>query len=234
MTDRRLSYGRAVLDANTPPDEPLVFTASSTTLNRHGFSLRTDGWRLENYQANPVVLWMHDAWRPPIGRAAAALDGDRVRAAIDFDQGDPDAVKIESKFRRGFLNAVSVGLDFVDSDGAPMDTWRMSAQQITDEAFYDLAEISAVTVPADPKAVVEKQRLALAGLGRELVDLFDAQENDTTITAADLRSAVRAELDRLGIDPTAPVRPDPQPAGIDHNAAASVLAAFGTEGVLTS
>jgi hypothetical protein len=145
----------ARLAAAPPKSGPLTFTASSTALNRHGFSLRTDGWRLDNYNANPVVLWMHDAWSPPIGRAAVRNAGDRIVAEVTFDQSDEFARSIEAKYRGGFMSAVSVGLDFVDADGAPLDVWRLTPEKIRDEAFYDMAELSAVTVPSDPGALIE-------------------------------------------------------------------------------
>lgn len=199
MSDRTLTYDRALLQGTPPAEGPLTFTASTTRLNKHGFSLRTEGWRLDDFNANPVMLWMHMPFRPPIGRAPATNKGDRIVAEVTFDAGDEFAAQIESKYRRGFLNAVSVGLDFVDQEGQPLDTWRMSGDDLRDNAFYDLAEISAVTTPADPGALIENQRAALSRIGRELVELFDEQEHGTA-TAAALRAAVHAELERLGLD----------------------------------
>lgn len=228
MTQRTLAYSRAHLDRESG-DGPLVFTASSEVLNRHGFSLRHDGWRLDNFQANPVVLWMHNPFQPPIGRANAMKQNKRVMAEVTFDRDDELARVVESKFRRGFLNAVSVGLDFIDEDGAPLDWWGMSNEQIATEAFYDLAELSAVTVPADPTAVVENKRLALARLGRELVELFDEQEHPgSAVTAQQISTAVRAELSRLGINPDALRQ---QAESVDKRAADAVLAAFNLEGI---
>ena len=96
----------------------------------------------------------------------------------------PLAHTVESKYRRGFLSAVSVGLDFVDSAGCPLNWWSLTPEQIRDEAFYDLAELSAVTVPADPKAVVENSRQGLAQVGRELVELFDEKQRPNSSDAA--------------------------------------------------
>jgi hypothetical protein len=150
-------------------DPPLTFVASSTAVNRYGFALRHDGWRVENYHRNPVVLWAHDDRRPPIGRGRAALRGGHLMTDIEFDRADPFAAAIEQKYRAGFLNAVSVGFDFVDGRGQVLNNWqRMSADQIRDEAFYDLAEVSAVPVPADPNAL--KQTLSAAASFADLLD----------------------------------------------------------------
>lgn len=223
----RLAYGRATLDGR-PAEGPLRFTASSTGVNRHGYALRNDGWRLDNFNANPVMLWMHNPMRPPIGQGKALSDGERIILDdVTFDREDELAALVESKYRRGFLNAVSVGFHFLNDKGEPVeDWWRLSSEQIHTECLYDLSEVSAVSVPGDPRAIAEHSRLALASLGRELVDLFDEQERpDGAITKPELQAAVREELARLGINPDA--RPSAEePGGVDQVAAQAVLAAF--------
>jgi hypothetical protein len=174
MTERRLAYGLATLEAPSD-DEPLTFTASSTRLNRYGFRLRTDGWRLSNYRLNPVILWHHLSFMPPIGRGAPTLGDDKLSVAVTFDRDDPFAAKVERQYRQGFLHAVSVGLDFVDAKGAPIkNPYSLTAEQIEREAFYDLAEVSAVPVPADPGAV-RQHHAALAAAGMELLDFAGGQ-----------------------------------------------------------
>lgn len=151
--DRRgLTFAR--LSAPGTSGDPLRFVASAEGTNRYGFNLRRSGWRLDNFRRNPVVLWMHDDHRPPIGRADVSMEAEGLIARITFDPADPFAADVERKYRGGFLNALSVGFDFVTADGSPVGDWRgLNPEQINKTAFYDLAEISAVPVPADPRAV---------------------------------------------------------------------------------
>lgn len=226
---QKLAYARAQLDRGAlAADKPMRFTASTTGLNRYGYSLRNDGWRLDNYGRNPVVLWMHNPYQPPIGHGRAERsDGLLVLDEVEFDAEDELARKVESKLRRGFLNAVSVGWDFVKEDGSPvLDWWRLSAEQMRDETYYDLCEVSVVTVPGDPGAIKQNSRLALARLGHELVDLFEEKEHGE-ITRDELGAAVRAELAALGIDLDA-LKKDKtaEPVGLDQDAAQVLLAAF--------
>lgn len=230
MGEQRLAYGRARLDRAAGADGPLTFVASTTGMNRYGYSLRNGGWRLDNFNANPVVLWMHNPYLPPIARGRAVSKEDQVLLdEVVFDPEDQLARSVESKYRRGFLNAVSVGWDFVKEDGSPvLDWWRLTAEQMRDETFYDLCEVSGVSVPGDPGALVKQSRLALRNLGQELVDLFDEQEQGS-ITQGELRAAVQAELTRLGIPfdgPDGPSHDSDESVAFDQEAARSVLAAF--------
>lgn len=215
--------------ATDPPGTPIPFIASTPGVKRDGLDLRASGWRLQTYNRNPVFQWAHSRTEPSIGRVEATV-GDNLRSLVFFDQEDPFARKIESKYRRGFLNAVSVSWDWTDGSGQRIDAYRMRPEELRDKAFYDMTELSGVPIPADPDALIQRQRSALSLLGHELVGLFDDQEDERgEYTADELRAAVLAELDRLGIElPTQ--TPAPAVPAIDHAAARAVLAAFNLKG----
>jgi hypothetical protein len=219
MTTTNLATARAQLDRSALADGgPMTFVASTTDTNRYGFALRNEGWRLDNYNRNPVVLWMHDPFTPPIGRGEARSTGTELLLEnVVFDGDDELGRSVESKLRRGFLNSVSVGWDFQAEDGAPiLDWYRLSPEEIA-ASFYDLAEVSVVTVPGDPGAVRMQQ--ALAPFGARLLGLLDERERGEAL-AVEIRAAVAEELTRLGIDPAtlggppAPETPEPTPAPV--------------------
>ncbi|MFW6033980.1 MAG: hypothetical protein ACOC9R_02490 [bacterium] len=237
MAEQTLAYGRAELDRTRLADDedaPLTFVASTTQTNRFGYSLRTDGWRVDNFNANPVLLWMHNPFRPPIGTGrAAARDGKLLLEQVRFDRGDEVAVLVEQKYRGGFLYAVSVGFSFQTADGNPVRRFPESDEEIRDELFYELEEVSSVTVPADPGALVAQSRAALARLSDELAGLADEKQHGA-VSASELRRAVHAELARLGIDPnslgtTGDPGGDPPPAGVPEEAARALRGAFDLE-----
>jgi HK97 family phage prohead protease len=228
MPDRKLAYARATLAGPPAKDGPLNFTASTERLNRYGFSLRHEGWRIDNFAANPLMLWMHNPMQP-IGRADASLADRRLRAAATLDLADELGREIDRKYRAGFLNAVSVGFGFVKEDGSPIaDWWRMSPEDIQTRAFYDLAEISAVSVPADPGALIDQRRQGLAWLSDELVELYLGRPREDTPPAW-FEPALREALGRLGVDPAAvtPATDPIAPPAIDTAAAQALYAAFG-------
>jgi hypothetical protein len=103
-----------------------------------------------------VVLWGHDytGQRLPIGRAEVEITGRQIRASITFDQEDEFARSVESKYRRGFLHTVSVG-------------WNPLKTRGRDVAEWELLDISAVPVPGDADALIQRQLRALRAIGAE-------------------------------------------------------------------
>lgn len=163
-------FMRAILDragGEIPERGPLRFVASTEEPGRDGLVIKQDGWRLDAYRANPVVLWAHDYASPPIGRAEVRVEGKQLLAEITFDPDDEFARTVERKYRAGFLSAVSVGWETrkIEPPANSGDHARVIEAELLD--------ISAVPVPGDPKALIERHRRALAGIGRELAALLD-------------------------------------------------------------
>jgi len=145
-------------------DRTLTFIASTEMVGRDGDIIRANGWNTENYERNAAFLWAHDPKVPPIGRTVAlrkVLDGDnpRLEADVQFAGLAEDhelAEQIYQLYRNGFLNTVSVGYipkeraELTDDERRDLglDPWGNVLTR------QELLEISAVSVPADPGAVV--------------------------------------------------------------------------------
>lgn len=165
--------------ADAKAGSAISFVASTSDLARDGMTIDSKGWKLDNYRSSPVVLWSHDYTgnRPPIGRAEnVRVDGDKLKADIVFDQGDPFAVDVERKFREGFLNAVSVGWDTLEFQPTEADQPWNGGKVLSAE----LLDISAVNVPGDPKALIERQKRALAAQANEVLKLVGDEPEATT------------------------------------------------------
>ena len=154
---------------------PIRFIASTENVGRDGLVINADGWQLDNYRANPVVLWGHDyaGQRLPIGRADVSIDGKQLMADVTFDLDDEFARQVERKYRNGFINAVSVGWDTLEM--APSDNPTM-AGRVTKA---DLLDISAVPVPGDPAALKERQLRGIGDVAKLLETLVEDPENET-------------------------------------------------------
>ena len=158
MSEDQKRFMRALIRAEGGEmGSPIEFVASTANAARDKIEIDQKGWKLENYRKNPVVLWMHDYWgeRPPIGRAEVSLSGNELLCQVWFDQGDTFAVEVERKYRQGFLNAVSVGWDTLEWTRVEEGEARMRVTSA------ELLDISAVSVPGDPDALMRRQYKAL-------------------------------------------------------------------------
>jgi hypothetical protein len=173
---RAYSDIRADLQASEP-GTPIRFTASTEGIKRDGKDLSAADWHLDNFKRNPVFLWVHDYWgeRPPIGKVTDIdVAGQNMDVDVVFDQQDDFARSVESKYRRGFLNAVSVGWDDL---------------QVGEDVKNDLLDISGVPVPGDPDALMERQYRALqqlyGGGGDDTVPLGAVAPHSTALAPLD-------------------------------------------------
>jgi len=122
------------------------------TPDRNGRDLAADGWVLEPYQANPVLLWNHDDDRPPIGRASSvSVRGKRLIADLEFlpERMDPFADHVAALFAAGYLSAASAGWVALESP-------KLVGEGDSMRLFFprnELAEISIVPVPAHRDAL---------------------------------------------------------------------------------
>jgi HK97 family phage prohead protease len=120
------------------------FVASSEAVDRHGEVIKQDGWLLERYKSNPVILWGHDHYKLPIGKSDNVYVDNENRLIVEgtfaSKEANPLADNVRMLYNEGMINTVSVGFIPLEMNG-----------NIITKA--ELLEISLVTVPANPEAV---------------------------------------------------------------------------------
>lgn len=146
-------------------DRTLTFIASTERVASDGDIVKADAWDLESrFRDNPQVLWSHDKWALPIGRGVdwriVTDEGEpRLEVDVEFagpDQGHEFADQVYLMYLTGFMRAVSVGFivrayekpDDDDRAELGLDQWGVVVTKA------ELIELSAVTVGADPAALV--------------------------------------------------------------------------------
>ncbi len=164
-------YMRAFVESTPDAEGPLRFVAGTAGMKMDGRDYRMDGMDLGRYQSNPVVMWCHDIGSPPIGRGVASIEGDRLMLDVEFDMADPFAAEIDGKYRRGFLNAVS--MTAIPTDGTRRGVVKSS----------ELVEVSAVPIPLDPDALQVAGQRAMRRLGIDLLNLADLGRTVTDLEA---------------------------------------------------
>jgi len=136
-------------------DNTLTVTMSTGRRDRQGDILEPAGADLSAFRKNPVVLWAHRYDELPIGRAdEVQVQGNGIRAKIIFDSRG-FAREVFRLYAEGFLAGWSVGClprkwkVINDEDG------RFAGYHVTE---WELLELSAVPVPANPEAITHELR----------------------------------------------------------------------------
>jgi HK97 family phage prohead protease len=147
----QLEYVYAGLVTTKAPDDGqklYTFKASADSLDRDGEIVSADGWQLDNYRRNPVVVDSHNyqSIENIVGRAVEVREvADGLEADIVFS-GTPRGQLAAMLADEGNLRAVSVGF-------RPLKAATRGANAPTTYTHKDLMEISIVAVPANPDAL---------------------------------------------------------------------------------
>src|SRR5689334_16338680 len=104
----------AVADPEVAADDTrkIRFCFSDATIDRAGDSIDPKGWELDEFKANPVALWAHQSFLPPIGRASdVGLSNNKLMGTIEFMTAEISALadSVYRMFKGGWMKAVSVG-----------------------------------------------------------------------------------------------------------------------------
>lgn len=159
-----------------------VFSTEST--DRHGDVVIQDGWQLENYLKNAVVLFGHNHYELPVGKmielAVEEIDGEKkLVGTIQFAVNEYDFAKtVFALYAGGYMKAFSVG--FINLD------YKVDYNEDTDEVTYfltknELLEVSCVPVPANAESLVKA--------ANDGVDLKPYAKGLEKIAAAEKKSA---------------------------------------------
>jgi hypothetical protein len=131
--------------------EPMVFVASEESEDRMGDIIEVNGWKLDDYKKNPVFMFIHQHSVAPLGTVPKVwVEGKQLLNTVDWDEADPLASFVKGKYERNVMRAVSVGFrpiefEMVDDKKGMFGAYRFKASE--------LLEISAVPIPAHPKAL---------------------------------------------------------------------------------
>lgn len=142
-------FVRAVEDT----DRPMLFVASTEEEDRYGDLISVEGWELDNFRKNPVFLFAHQHNVAPIGlvpKVWKSAEEKALLATVRWDNDDPLAAFLKGKYQRGFMRAVSVGfrpIEFDDSQAPGAKSRGIHFKK------HELLEISAVPIPANPRAL---------------------------------------------------------------------------------
>jgi HK97 family phage prohead protease len=143
-------------------DRTIRFVASDETVDRYGDVVSVDGWDLANYRKNPQFLWGHD-YDTPIGRVVKiGIEEGRLMATARIAKDAGEFIdNLWTLVKQRIVNAVSVG--FMVHSREDYEPIRDEDEHTTGLHFLrqELLEISLVSVPANPAALLVTRSLDL-------------------------------------------------------------------------
>jgi HK97 family phage prohead protease len=133
-------------------------TLSDGGVDRHGDTVAVDGWDLEAFKSNPVLLWAHNSSLPPIGTVKnLRVEDGKLRGELKFSDVNPFAQQLKAQVDAGEIGTVSVGFApkelEVAEDRDDGQSWMPPLNFLKQE----LLELSLVPVPANPRAVIDRK-----------------------------------------------------------------------------
>lgn len=156
-------------------EDVFVATISDESKDRYGDRILVNGWMLEEYRKNPVLLFGHDYGGIAVGHAldiyqdAVGASGEtrtRLRGVFLWSRANPEAAILKGVYEDGDMRAFSVGFipeeflapeDEDERKELDLGPWGVLHQKQT------LLENSAVPVPANPNAITEESVKAFRG-----------------------------------------------------------------------
>jgi HK97 family phage prohead protease len=142
---------------------------STADEDRHGEIIDQKGWHLDEFMANPVILFAHDQWTPAVGKAIELqIDNDgNLSGAIQFAVKEDTSGLAETLFNLyagGFMRAFSVGFE------NNLYEYNQDTEQpiLKENTLY---EISCVNVPANGRALAYSKGINLEPLEKLEADI---------------------------------------------------------------
>jgi HK97 family phage prohead protease len=171
--------GFRVKEAQPGDEEKYIIRGVFSTgdVDRQGEVVVQDGWKLDEFLKNPVILWAHDHWQPAIGKivelskTAIGLEG-----AIQFAAQEYEFAKtIYNLYKSGFMRAFSVGFQ---NDKYEIDQEK-DIIYLKENTLY---EISAVNIPANAAALAYSKGIEMSPLEQLKAGKFKRQKSPTCRT----------------------------------------------------
>lgn len=154
----------------------LRFKASTEIEDRDDDIIRADGWKIDTYKTNPIILYMHQRTLPAVARCVNIFI-DKLNKQLVMDvkfptleelSTDIEHVHDHAKFSdmlynmyvNGYMNTVSVGfmgIKFSRRTDQP-DVPEYARGILFEE--QELLELSLVTIPANPDAQMVRSAMA--------------------------------------------------------------------------
>jgi len=138
--------------------------ASTQTPDRDGEVINQDGWDLKSFKKNPVIMASHKWHNFPIGRATKiAIEKGKLVFTMVLSEATQEAREASQLVKEGILKAFSVG--FIPRKRSEDD------RNVIEKS--ELLEISLVSIPCNPQALVTAKGFKDNEMAQEITKEFN-------------------------------------------------------------
>lgn len=138
---------------------------TNDSLNSYGTRVLTSGMNLEQYQRNPVLLYMHERGNVIGYVKDIAVENGEVTGELMFDEASELSVRCKKQYEFGSLKMVSAGLDILETSEDPK--LLVQGQTCPTITRSKLFEVSLVDIGANDDAIVLQKDGKKITLGRD-------------------------------------------------------------------
>lgn len=138
---------------------------SNDSLNSYGTRVLTAGMDVQQYERNPVLLYMHERGNVIGYVNDLKVENNEVSGELVFDEASELSKRCKKQYEFGSLRMVSVGIDIVEMSEDPQYiTAGQTSPTITKSKLY---EVSLVDVGANDDALVMRKDGERITLGKD-------------------------------------------------------------------
>ena len=146
---------------------------SNESLNSYGTRVLTAGMNIEQYNRNPVLLYMHERGQVIGIVKDLRVEGTEITGELEFDEATELSQRCKKQWAFGSLKMVSVGIDILEMSEAPEHLVQgQTSPTITKSKLF---EVSVVDIGANDDALVlqkDGERITLSKDGGTLLPLL--------------------------------------------------------------
>ena len=138
---------------------------SNESLNSYGTRVLTAGMNVEQYNRNPVLLYMHERGQVIGYVKDLKVEGDEVTGELMFDEATELSQRCKKQWEFGSLKMVSAGIDILELSEDPKHL--VQGQTSPTISKSKLFEVSLVDIGANDDAIVLKKDGKRIELGKD-------------------------------------------------------------------
>lgn len=167
-------------------------------LNCYGSWLVTAGGDIEQFQKNPILLYMHKRGTVVGQVKNIKVEGDEITGELEFDEATDLSIQLKKQYECGSLRMVSVGISVIELSDDP--ALLKPGQTCMTVTKWKLNEVSLVDIGANDDAITLKMDGKVLELGEGGENhLPKLNTNNKSETEMDLKSIALS----LGLPETA-------------------------------